>query len=74
MKQKNYDYEAYICNIIIYGCLTQLCASGVDEDIPLLLDCIGKTLIKMSMENKPIEYYMKHFENADKEVKKNENT
>lgn len=60
---KKYEYEAYVCNNIIYGGLVQLRASGVDdEDIPLMLDCIGKTLVKMGIENKPIEYYMNNFE------------
>ena len=63
---KKYEYEAYICNNIIYGSLVQLRASGVDkEDIPSMLKCIGDTFARMSFEDKPIEYYMKNFENAD---------
>lgn len=60
---KSYEYEAHICNNIIYGSLVQILASGVDdEDISVMLNCIGKTFITMSYENKPIEYYMKNYE------------
>ena len=63
---KNYKYEANVCNNIIYDSLIKLRASGVDdEDIPLMLDCIGKAFVKMSIENKPVEYYIRHLENAD---------
>ena len=60
---KDYKYQAYVCNNAIYGCLVQLKASGVpDEDIMIMLNCMGKALVKMSILNKPIDYYIKHVE------------
>ena len=63
---KEYEYQAYICNNIIHGVLVQLRMSGVpDDDIKVMMKCIGDTLARMSFDNKPIEYYMKHFENFE---------
>lgn len=63
---KKYEYHAHICNNIIYGGLVQLRASGVpDEDIRVMMKCIGDTFARMSFDDKPIEYYMKHFEDAN---------
>ena len=68
---KKYDYEANICNNIIYGGLVQIRASGVDEeDIRIMLKCIGDTFAKMSFEDKSIEYYMKNFEKGMRSVEK----
>ena len=61
---KDYKYQAHICNNIIYGGLVQLRASGIpDEDIKVMMKCIGDTFARMSFDDKPIEYYMKNFEN-----------
>lgn len=63
---KNYKYEANVCNNIIYSSLVQLRASGVpDGDIKVMMKCIGDTIARMSFDDKPIEYYIRHFENAD---------
>ena len=63
---KNYEYQAHICNNIIYGGLVQLRASGVpDEDIRVMMKCIGDTFARMSFDDKPIEYYMRNFENTE---------
>lgn len=60
---KDYEYQAYVCNNILYTVLLNLKASGVPaEDIRVMLDCIGKALVTMSIENKPIDYYMKNVE------------
>ena len=60
---KDYKYQAYVCNNALYGCLVQIKASGVpDEDIMIMLDCMGKALVQMSILNKPIDYYIKHIE------------
>jgi len=60
---KDYEYQAYVCNNAIYGCLVQLKASGVpDEDIMTMLKCMGEVLIKMSYLEHPIDYYIKHIE------------
>lgn len=59
----DYKYQAYVCNNIIYGGLVQLNASGVsEEDKRTMLKCIGDTLVKMSFLDKPIDYYIKHYE------------
>lgn len=63
---KEYKYHAHICNNIIYGALVQLRASGVpDDDIRLMMKCIGDTFARMSFDNKPVEYYMKNLENME---------
>lgn len=60
---KDYEYQAYVCNNILYTALLNLKASGVPaEDIKVMLDCIGKALVTMSIEDKPIDYYMKNVE------------
>lgn len=60
---KDYEYQAYVCNNILYTALLNLKASGVPaEDIQVMLDCIGKALVTMSIENKPIDFYMKNVE------------
>lgn len=60
---KDYEYQAYVCNNIVYSTLLNLKASGVPaEDIQVMLDCIGKALVTMSIENKPIDFYMKNVE------------
>lgn len=60
---KDYEYQAYVCNNILYTVLLNLKASGVPaEDIKVMLDCIGKALVTMSIEDKPIDYYMKNVE------------
>lgn len=60
---KDYEYQAYVCNNALYGCLVQIRASGVpDEDIMIMLNCMGNALVKMSILNKPIDYYIKHIE------------
>lgn len=60
---KYYEYQAYICNKILYSALRDLEASGVSaEDKRVMLNCMGKTLIRMSIGDKPIDYYMKNEE------------
>ena len=60
---KDYEYQAYVCNKALYDCLVQIKASGVpEEDIKVMLRCIGETLIKMEIVGKPIDYYIKHAE------------
>ncbi len=60
---KDYEYQAYVCNNILYTVLLNLKASGVPaENIRVMLDCIGKALVTMSIEDKPIDYYMKNVE------------
>lgn len=60
---KDYEYQAHVCNNALYGCLISLKASGVPkEDIRVMLDCMGRTLVKMSMLDNPIDYYINHFE------------
>lgn len=62
---KEYEYQAYICNKIIYAGLVQLRMSGVpDGDIKVMMKCIGDTFARMSFYDKPIEYFMKNFENT----------
>ena len=63
---KKYEYQAHICNNIIYGGLVQLRASGVpNDDIRVMMKCIGDTFARMSFDDKSIEYYMKSFENTE---------
>jgi len=63
---KEYEYHAHICNNIIYGGLVQLRASGVpNDDIRVMMKCIGDTFARMSFDDKSIEYYMKSFENFE---------
>lgn len=60
---KDYEYQAYVCNYVLYGCLINLKASGVsDEDIKVMLECMGEALVKMSILDKPIDYYINHIE------------
>lgn len=60
---KVYEYQAYVCNNILYTVLLNLKASGVPaENIKVMLDCIGKALVTMSIEDKPIDFYMKNVE------------
>lgn len=60
---KDYEYQAYVCNNALYGCLVQIKASGVpEEDMKVMLQCMGQALVKMSIYDKPIDYYIKHVE------------
>ena len=60
---KDYEYQAYVCNNALYGCLVQIKASGVsEEDMKVMLRCMGQALVKMSDYDKPIDYYIKHIE------------
>jgi len=60
---KDYEYQAYVCNNILYTALLNLKSSGIPaEDIPVMLNCMGEALVKMSIENKPIDYYMRNYE------------
>ena len=60
---KDYEYQAYVCNNVLYGCLVQIKASGVpEEDMKIMLRCMGEVLVEMSIYDKPIDYYIKHAE------------
>lgn len=62
---KEYEYQAYICNKIIYAGLVQLRFCGVpNDDIKVMMKCIGDTFARMSFVDTPIEYYMRNFENT----------
>ena len=60
---EDYKYQANVCNIALYGVLVTLNASGLpQEDIQIMLDCMGKALVTMSIDNRPLDYYIRHME------------
>ena len=60
---EDYNYQASVCTNALYGVLVTLNASGLpQEDIQIMLDCMGKALVNMSIDNKPLDYYIRHVE------------
>lgn len=64
-------YQASVCNNAILSTLLALKSSGLeDEDLKIMLDLIGRTLVKMRIENKPIDFYISHITNFNQDMQK----
>ena len=62
-KKEDYKILGDTCTSAVYGVLVQLNASKVvKEDINIVLETIGKAFITMSIGDKSIDDYIKHYE------------
>lgn len=63
MRDKDYEYQAYVCNNALYGTLVRFKASGIpDEDLRTMLKCTGDVMARLSFLDYPIDYYIRHAE------------
>ena len=57
----NVKYQIRLCNEIMLDSMIKLKAAGLDDDqIKVLLDCIGKTYYRCASSDKPIAYHIEH--------------
>lgn len=57
----NIKYQTQVCNDAILTTLLKLKCSGLDEEqLKMMLGCIGRTLCQISIDGRPIEYFIEH--------------
>ena len=58
----NFKYQASLCNEAIYNTMFRFKAAGLpDAQIKLMMECVGKALVRCSLDDHSVEYFMEHY-------------
>lgn len=63
MKDVNFKYQARLCNEAVYDIMVKFKMAELDdEQIKLMLECVGKALVRCAFDDQSIHHYIKHYQ------------